>query len=309
MVEDGIFFKVLAHNDTGAAAGHQGGVVVPKDLSVFFPAVVNTTGPTTDVRLVASLFVDGSFKAKVNTRYQHQTWGGTRSPERRLTDNLGPLRNVATAGDLLLFRKNLDDEASIELHLVTKGSREFAHLQPLLSGRRWGVLDSDNPPVSQVQFEAAVSEIDDVVREPASAFAIGRSAEVSRVMRRARDRAFRMRVLDTYGRLCAFTSRRFEVPDVGHLGLDAAHIVPVQANGSDDPANGLPLTKDMHWAFDRGLVGVDGNRRIVVPEPVRSIAGNEFLSALHGRPINEASNARFRALDEAFAWHREHVLI
>ena len=30
-------FKILANNDTGAAAGHQGGVVIPKDLRVYFP--------------------------------------------------------------------------------------------------------------------------------------------------------------------------------------------------------------------------------------------------------------------------------
>ena len=34
---DSPFFKRLANNDTGNARGHQGGIVVPKDLRQFFP--------------------------------------------------------------------------------------------------------------------------------------------------------------------------------------------------------------------------------------------------------------------------------
>jgi putative restriction endonuclease len=30
-------FKRLAPNDTGAAPGHQGGIVIPKDLGPYFP--------------------------------------------------------------------------------------------------------------------------------------------------------------------------------------------------------------------------------------------------------------------------------
>ncbi len=80
-------FKKLAHNDTGQAAGHQGGIVIPKAISQFFPplpAVTATGGPTEDSFLSADLFVDGQRVDTVQTRYQHQTWGGTRSPERRL---------------------------------------------------------------------------------------------------------------------------------------------------------------------------------------------------------------------------------
>lgn len=65
---DAPFFKRLAHNDTGQASGHQGGVVVPKDLRVYFPALdeglASANAPTVD-------------------RYL------TRSAESRLTDNLG----------------------------------------------------------------------------------------------------------------------------------------------------------------------------------------------------------------------------
>jgi putative restriction endonuclease len=303
------FFKVLAHNDTGQAAGHQGGIVIPKDLADFFPPVVQSSGPTHDIRLRAMLFVDGMQVASVSTRYQHQTWGGTRSPERRLTDNLGPLRNAAASGDILLFRKNLEDEASIELFLVKKGSIAFPEISRMTEGRRWGVLNQMDPPISQQTLQLAADELDQETLSPATAFSSERKFETSTLTRRARDHAFRRKVIASYAERCAFTARRFQVPNAGLLGLDAAHIVPVKAGGSDDPANGIALTKDLHWAFDRGLMGVDASRRVIVPQAVQNIPGNEFLRDLHGQPISEAIEPRFRALNDAFAWHREHVLI
>jgi putative restriction endonuclease len=93
------------------------------------------------------------------------------------------------------------------------------------------------------------------------------------------------------------------------IGLDAAHVIPVSENGSDHPANGIPLTKDLHWAFDRGLIGVAGDRTILVPSSVSAIAGNEFLRDLHGQPIREARQQNLRVMDEALEWHRQNRLL
>ena len=42
---DAPFFKLLANNDTGAASGHQGGVVIPKELRPYFPSLNPKTQP------------------------------------------------------------------------------------------------------------------------------------------------------------------------------------------------------------------------------------------------------------------------
>lgn len=93
------------------------------------------------------------------------------------------------------------------------------------------------------------------------------------------------------------------------LGLDAAHVIPVSDNGSDHPANGLALTKDLHWAFDRGLIGVASDRTIEVPCSVRALPGNEFLRDLHRQPIREARDANLHVMEEALAWHRNNRLV
>lgn len=306
-------FKKLAHNDTGKARGHQGGIVIPKAISQFFPplpAVTATGGPTVDSRLTADLFVDGRRVDTVQTRYQHQTWSGTRPPERRLTDNLGPLRNAASEDDILLFTKDLDDDGYIQLHLIRRGTDEYDRLNALIGALRWGPLDTNNPPVTVSEIEEARTYLDAQASAPPTAFAADRPTRMTTAMRKARDRAFRRAVLDQYDNRCAFTGRRFLSP-VGTLvlGLDAAHVVPVSENGSDHPANGLPLTKDIHWAFDRGLLSVSDDRKIIVPDSVGLLDGNEFLRDLNGTPIREARTPSLRALPEAFEWHRINRLI
>jgi putative restriction endonuclease len=85
--------------------------------------------------------------------------------------------------------------------------------------------------------------------------------------------------------------------------------VPVSDKGSDHPANGLPLTKDLHWAFDRGLIGVTLDRTMHVPASVRSLSGNEFLRDLHLLPIREAFDPNLRVMDEALQWHWRNRLL
>ncbi len=106
---DSPFFKRLARNDTGNAPGHQGGIVVPKPLRRYFPALdegrTSPDAPTVDRPLVVELFDGGSFLGQRPTRYQFQTWTGTRK-ESRITANLGPLRNLAHGGDLLILQRS-----------------------------------------------------------------------------------------------------------------------------------------------------------------------------------------------------------
>lgn len=260
--------------------------------------------------MTAELFVDGVRVGNVETRYQHQTWGGTRSAERRLTDNLGALRNEAIEHDIVLFTKDLTDDTYIQIHLLRQGSPEYEKLNNQIGTSRWGPVDPENPPVSLTQIEDAERYLNATADEPPTVFGGPRPTSETRTVRKARDRAFRNKVLAQYQFRCAFTGRRFVSPlSCKTVGLDAAHVIPVHANGSDHPANGLPLTKELHWAFDRGLLGVNTDRTILVPESVAALGGNEFLKNLNGVAIREADNPSLRVHEEAFNWHRLNVLV
>ena len=62
---------------------------------------------------------------------------------------------------------------------------------------------------------------------------------------------FRFNVLKRYGAKCAICNIKNK-----HM-LDAAHIVPVDEDGTDDPRNGLVLCKNHHAAFDRNLFKIN----------------------------------------------------
>jgi putative restriction endonuclease len=141
-------FKVLASNDTGSAPGHQGGIVVPKTLARYFPEPEGSpseTSPTVETWIHAELFVGARYHATVRTRYQLQTWGATRSAERRLTGQLGSLRNEAQGGDVLVIQWRRDRPDLYRLTLVKRSSAAFAEVDRLAQGRRWGVLTRRSP--------------------------------------------------------------------------------------------------------------------------------------------------------------------
>src|SRR4051812_41001151 len=136
------FFKRLANNDTGHAPGHQGGVVIPLQLRPYLPALdenlASAAAPTVDRYLIAEMFVPGEQVGSDFVRYQFQTWGGKRPAESRITDNLGPLRNRAHGGDLLIIQRSRDRLDSFRLLLVRATDTAFARFDALTQGRRWG---------------------------------------------------------------------------------------------------------------------------------------------------------------------------
>jgi predicted ATPase len=136
-------FKVLANNDTGNAPGHVGGIVIPASLRPIFPTLSYNTSsdrPTIDQRINVELYLEGSLLDKVSSRYQSQTWGGTRSPEFRVTDQLGPLRNRAKGGDVLVIQKSLMHDNLYRFILFRTTSPAFRDIDHLVNGRRWGEL-------------------------------------------------------------------------------------------------------------------------------------------------------------------------
>jgi putative restriction endonuclease len=109
---------------------------------------------------------------------------------------------------------------------------------------------------------------------------------VSKVSRLARDSDFRRKVTVAYDRKCCVTGMQLRL-------VDAAHILPVGADGStDDVQNGLCLSPTYHRAYDRGLIYLAEDRKMLInpskkDEIVRSGLGGgikEFEAHL-GREI------------------------
>jgi putative restriction endonuclease len=308
---DASFFKVLASNDTGDARGHQGGIVVPKDLRGFFPGLseagTSALQPTADRRLTAELFLENRYLGTVSTRYQYQTWGGTRTAESRLTDQLVPLRSQASVNDVLIMQRNTSRLDLFRLTLVRKSSPDYPVVTAATAGRRWGVIGAV-PPLSQRELDKAFGDEEATEGQPFSMFESEPAVVESKVRKIARSVAFRETVSRLYEYTCVACGSALRSP-MGIVELDAAHIVPRSKSGTDDARNGIALCKRHHWAFDGGLFGISNDMKVIVPKCVGKMVENSPLQDLSGCPIRRPSEKLLSPHPDAIEWHRVNVLL
>ncbi|MFY9611002.1 MAG: HNH endonuclease [Blastocatellia bacterium] len=91
---------------------------------------------------------------------------------------------------------------------------------------------------------------------------------LERLVRRPfRDAAFAKSVVMAYGSTCAVTGLRL-INGGGRCEVEAAHIRPVgeDHHGPDSVRNGIALSRTVHWMFDRGLLTLSDDHKILIAE-------------------------------------------
>ncbi|HSZ97924.1 MAG TPA: HNH endonuclease [Bradyrhizobium sp.] len=83
------------------------------------------------------------------------------------------------------------------------------------------------------------------------------------VLKPFRERSFMFNVRKAYSNRCAMTGLRL-INGGGRPEVQAAHIQPVASNGTDSVRNGLALSGTAHWMFDRGLLSIGDDYKILV---------------------------------------------
>ncbi|NKL79047.1 HNH endonuclease [Rhizobium leguminosarum] len=81
--------------------------------------------------------------------------------------------------------------------------------------------------------------------------------------RKIREASFRRKVCDAYDSRCAITGLRI-VNGGGKSEAQAAHIWSVAEGGPDVVQNGIALSATVHWLFDRHLISLTDDYRILV---------------------------------------------
>jgi len=111
--------------------------------------------------------------------------------------------------------------------------------------------------------------------QPGFAYEVDRRVERMLVNRVIREASFRFEVCRAYGDTCAVTGLKI-VNGGGRAEVQAAHIKPVAAGGPDIVQNGIALSSTVHWLFDRHLISIDQDYRLLVahnrvPENLRKL--------------------------------------
>lgn len=125
-----------------------------------------------------------------------------------------------------------------------------------------------------------------------------RKVVASLVNRKVRDANFRRLVCSAYEDRCAVTGLRI-INGGGRSEAQAAHIWSVKAGGPDVIQNGIALSGTVHWLFDRHLISLTPDFRLLV-------ADNRIPTALRG--LFPTGSARIHLPKREEDWpHREYL--
>lgn len=135
---------------------------------------------------------------------------------------------------------------------------------------------------------------------------VAENRAVYRVLRQKRDAAFRNIVLVNYGHTCAVTGQRFHSPH--HVEADGAHIIGKDVRGTDDPRNGIALSRSTHWAFDRGIFRISDQYEVEVNPKIADASTDKFpIIEMDRKQIMLPKDQYYWPHPEALAWHKEEV--
>lgn len=118
---------------------------------------------------------------------------------------------------------------------------------------------------------------------------------------------FRRVVLRSYGLKCCITAN--PIPSL----LIASHIIPWSESPSQrlNPRNGLCLSATFDAAFDRGLIGVSGEFRLILSSKIKSYSGNPEIQNTFGAREGMQIVLPEKNLPDPLClkWHRENIFV
>ncbi|PBB05607.1 hypothetical protein CKW00_08445 [Salimicrobium humidisoli] len=113
--------------------------------------------------------------------------------------------------------------------------------------------------------------------------------------------SFRDFTMTAYKGKCAVTGRVIKYGQF--MNIEAAHIQPKSHGGSFLPSNGLALSRDIHWSFDKGFFTLNEDYTLLVHPSVES----DFLKSYEGQKISIPEDKFFMPSHDSIKYHRENV--
>jgi putative restriction endonuclease len=156
---------------------------------------------------------------------------------------------------------------------------------------------------NRIRLELTQSQVDRETEHLLDGAPMHRQVEQILINRKIRNANFRNHVLEAYENTCAVTGLCI-VNGGGRAEAQAAHIWPVADGGPDIVQNGIALSATAHWLFDRHLISLDDELRLLVshnkvPTDLRT------LFPPSGGQIRLPKNPALRPRKEYVAIHRE----
>lgn len=118
-----------------------------------------------------------------------------------------------------------------------------------------------------------------------------------------RSNVFKREIPKLYNNTCAITGMRVTVTDNVSM-VDACHIDQFAGSGDDSVQNGIALCPNMHRAFDRGLIAIDDEYRVLISSRFMESNSSYSLNQFKGREILLPGNPAYHPSQEKLEKHR-----
>jgi hypothetical protein len=280
--------------DGGIARGRY--IYVSKACELFFPHLSRTvTNDNVLIPLIPPFSDDKIYSAYVYHNDKYTVPGGSRDEYRLyLNRALDPDRKYYQPDDIIVFEK-VETEGVIPqyiLYLYRPGEQHYEDLgkliglSPIKGGHALIPDELTFLPQRDIDTDEAAVVIapeirSDIIEQQQEALAAEEAdVEDTRGASLFGADSFRDFVLLAYGYRCAVTGTAIRYKKLSNL--EAAHIQPRAHAGTFLPCNGIALSRDMHWAFDKGMITISDDFTIIVHEhlmgtPLKEYAGKNIL--------------------------------
>lgn len=157
---------------------------------------------------------------------------------------------------------------------------------------------TDDP---EMTISSQFSELEQAAYEHNPLNTVNRGIVQQLLNRPFRDVKFKQHVREVYDRTCAFTGLRL-INGKGRPEVEAAHIKPVESGGPDSIRNGIALSGTVHWMFDRGLLSMKNDFKIIKSRHLNHDVSHLLLPDLKA---NVPKQPHLQPHPHYIEWHRD----
>ncbi|MCW3092124.1 MAG: restriction endonuclease [Ferruginibacter sp.] len=118
--------------------------------------------------------------------------------------------------------------------------------------------------------------------------------------------AFKKIVPRIYNQCCCISQMRI-ISSLEIQMVDACHIVPFSESHDDTITNGISLCPNLHRAFDRGLITIDNEFKLLVSDKFSEAGIDYSIAQYANKKLMLPLDTKYYPAINNLEWHRQHI--
>ena len=297
------YVKKLYKNELGWRKGlpNKAGkfLLVSKKAADYFPPHnLDEIDPSMSLGIIVN-----DMKHLINAEYVHDNDPNTghRGNDRRiyLNEEIDPKGSYFQVGYYIVFFKYFDDkdqEIKYILYRFTPEDKEYEQLEKVTQQKNHLFFNN----LDFIQTYDKSYKLATISKKTQTRI-------TSRLARNIHDlysnqQEFRFAIRTIYNDKCCIIGDSISTGET--INCEAAHIKPFSIGGNHAAKNGLLLSRDLHWAFDKGCFTIDQSYEIKVHKKMKS----SFLGKFDGKKI-KLPNKDFWPSIKNITYHNQEIFL